>query len=129
MYTYIRSRATPTTKGNNYRQMMIIAGGEPELCRRRHAKREGGVYILACSYAIFRQFLGPLASFPGFPALQFLITCSVQFLIACSMHTAKEQKLDGEKAWKQGYRNSSLNIIIFVGAALQLKMVNTLKGH
>ena len=26
------------------RQMMIIAGGEPELCRRRHAKREGGVY-------------------------------------------------------------------------------------
>ena len=24
--------------------MMIIAGGEPELCRRRHAKREGGVY-------------------------------------------------------------------------------------
>ena len=23
---------------------MIIAGGEPELCRRRHAKREGGVY-------------------------------------------------------------------------------------
>ena len=27
------------------RQMMIIAGGEPELCCRRHAiKREGGVY-------------------------------------------------------------------------------------
>ena len=26
------------------RQMMIIAGGEPELCRRRHAKRESGVY-------------------------------------------------------------------------------------
>ena len=26
------------------RQMMIIAGGEPELSRRRHAKREGGVY-------------------------------------------------------------------------------------
>ena len=24
------------------RQMMIIAGGEPELCHRRHAKREGG---------------------------------------------------------------------------------------
>ena len=24
------------------RQMMIIAGGEPELCRRRHDKREGG---------------------------------------------------------------------------------------
>ena len=24
--------------------MMIIAGGEPELCCRRHAKREGGVY-------------------------------------------------------------------------------------
>ena len=29
------------------RQMMIIAGGEPELCRRRHAKREGGVYVLS----------------------------------------------------------------------------------
>ena len=26
------------------RQMMIITGGEPELCCRRHAKREGGVY-------------------------------------------------------------------------------------
>ena len=26
------------------RQMIIIAGGEPELCHRRHAKREGGVY-------------------------------------------------------------------------------------
>ncbi len=26
------------------RQMMIIAGGEPELCCRRHAKLEGGVY-------------------------------------------------------------------------------------
>ena len=26
------------------RQMMIIAGGEPELCRRRHAKWEDGVY-------------------------------------------------------------------------------------
>ena len=26
------------------RQMMIIAGGEPELCCRRHTKREGGVY-------------------------------------------------------------------------------------
>ena len=25
-------------------RQMIIAGGEPELCRRRHAKREGGVY-------------------------------------------------------------------------------------
>ena len=24
------------------RQMMIIAGGEPKLCRRRHAKRKGG---------------------------------------------------------------------------------------
>ena len=24
--------------------MMIIAGGEPELCCRWHAKREGGVY-------------------------------------------------------------------------------------
>ena len=24
--------------------MIIIAGGEPELCRRRHAKREDGVY-------------------------------------------------------------------------------------
>jgi len=23
---------------------MIIGGGEPELCCRRHAKREGGVY-------------------------------------------------------------------------------------
>jgi len=43
------------------------------------------------------------------------------------MHTAKEQKLDGEKAWEQAYRNSSLNIIIFVGAALQLKMMNTLQ--
>ena len=32
------SRMQATTK------MMIIAGGEPELCRRRHAKREGGVY-------------------------------------------------------------------------------------
>ena len=32
------------------RQMMIIAGGEPELCRRRHAKREGGVY--ASPYAL-----------------------------------------------------------------------------
>jgi len=30
--------------------MMIIAGGEPELCRRRHAKREGGVY--ATPYAL-----------------------------------------------------------------------------
>ena len=28
---------------SNTRQMMIIAGGELELCRRRHAKREGGV--------------------------------------------------------------------------------------
>ena len=28
----------------NTRQMMIIAGGEHELCCRRHAKREGGVY-------------------------------------------------------------------------------------
>ena len=26
------------------RQMMIIAGGKPELCCRWHAKREGGVY-------------------------------------------------------------------------------------
>ena len=26
------------------RQMMIIAGGEPELCCRRHGKGEGGVY-------------------------------------------------------------------------------------
>ena len=26
------------------RQMMIIAGGEPELCCRRHAERKGGVY-------------------------------------------------------------------------------------
>ena len=24
--------------------MIIIGGGEPELCCRRHAKREGGVY-------------------------------------------------------------------------------------
>ena len=32
------------------RQMIIIAGGEPELCRRRHAKREGGVY--AAPYAL-----------------------------------------------------------------------------
>ena len=32
------------------RQMMIIAGGEPELCRRRHVKWEGGVY--ACPYAL-----------------------------------------------------------------------------
>ena len=26
------------------RQMMIIAGGDPEMCCRWHAKREGGVY-------------------------------------------------------------------------------------
>ena len=26
------------------RQMIIIVGGEPELCHRRHAKGEGGVY-------------------------------------------------------------------------------------
>ena len=32
------------------RQMMIIAGGEPELCRRRHAKREGGVYAPRMHY-------------------------------------------------------------------------------
>ena len=32
------------------RQMMVIAGGEPELCCRRHAKREGGVY--ACRVCI-----------------------------------------------------------------------------
>ena len=28
----------------NTRQMMIITGGEPELCCRQHAKRGGGVY-------------------------------------------------------------------------------------
>ena len=39
----------PPREGYNYytRQMMIIAGGEPELCCRRHAKREGGVYVLS----------------------------------------------------------------------------------
>ena len=33
-----------TFLGSLTRQMIIIAGGEPELCHRRHAKREGGVY-------------------------------------------------------------------------------------
>ena len=33
-----------TYYGVGTRQMMIITGGEPELCCRRHAKREGGVY-------------------------------------------------------------------------------------
>ena len=28
----------------NTRQMIIITGGEPELCCRRHATREGGFY-------------------------------------------------------------------------------------
>ena len=37
-------------KGISTRQMMIIAGGEPELCRRRHAKREGGVYAPRMHY-------------------------------------------------------------------------------
>ena len=32
------------------RQMMIIAGGEPELCCRWHAKREGGVYAPRMHY-------------------------------------------------------------------------------
>ena len=32
------------------RQMMIIAGDEPELCYRRHAKREGGVYAPRMHY-------------------------------------------------------------------------------
>ena len=50
------------------RQMMIIAGGKPELCCRRHAKREGGDY--GRPYALH---LRNLASFPG-PA-QLSVAC------------------------------------------------------
>ena len=50
------------------RQMMIIAGGEPELCRRRHAKREGGVY------APRRHYVSILKSCPE---------CSVYVLCLC----------------------------------------------
>lgn len=35
------------------------------------------------------------ASFPGFPTVQFLITCSMQKTIS--------QKLDTGKAWERGY--------------------------
>ena len=40
------------------RQMMIIAGGEPELCCRRHAKR-----VYACLYALHMRGVHDYASF------------------------------------------------------------------
>ena len=49
--------------------MIIIAGGEPELCHRRHAKREGGVY--APPYALRRgDGAGPAGTAAAGPMLE-----------------------------------------------------------
>ena len=43
-YLFIRHTLPSWHMTSITRQITIIAGGEPELCCRRHAKREGGVY-------------------------------------------------------------------------------------
>ena len=64
--------------------MIIIAGGEPELCHRRHAKREGGVY--APPYALRVRKSCP--------------ECSVHVLCLCRSVKRGLCEIPGEKNWR-----------------------------
>ena len=59
------------------------------------------VYISKCSCNMHVL----LASFPGLPWLQFLITYGMQksMLLPPFLHTASDQKLEPGKAWERGY--------------------------